>query len=83
MSLDFYASASLQHPVVLMVSFYEFENWISSLKNRLQYIFEREREIQCFGIFLFIEPQQKRIKQVHCCYASQETVISLSYRKPK
>lgn len=43
MSLDFYASASLQHPVVLMVSFYEFENWISSLKNRLQYIFERER----------------------------------------
>lgn len=60
MSLDFYASASLQHPVVLMVSFYEFENWISSLKNRLQYIFEREREIQCFGIFLFIEPQQKK-----------------------
>lgn len=83
MSLDFYASASLQHPVVLMVSFYEFENWISSLKNRLQYIFERERDSVFWNFLIYRTAAKKRIKQVHCCYASQETVISLSYRKPK
>lgn len=53
MSLDFYASASLQHPVVLMVSFYEFENWISSLKNRLQYIFERERDSVFWNFLIY------------------------------
>lgn len=59
MSLDFYASASLQHPVVLMVSFYEFENWISSLKNRLQYIFERERD-SVFWNFLIYRTAAKK-----------------------
>lgn len=59
MSLDFYASASLQHPVVLMVSFYEFENWISSLKNRLQYIFERERD-SVFWNFLIYRTTAKK-----------------------
>lgn len=63
MSLDFYASASLQHPVVLMVSFYEFENWISSLKNRLQYIFERERDSVFWNFLIYRTAAKKELSR--------------------